>query len=281
LTEKGIECHVIHPTDIPYTYLEKKRKNDFRDSRKIARELSNGSLIPITVPDQQRQSDRDLVRLHSRLIFDRTRIKNRIKSYLVFWGIFIPKEFEGKNWPIRFVHWLKQLNFPEPSAKQTLDFYLDSLQNLNQQIKLVNQQIDPLCLKQPYVRLIPKLRTIPSIGKLSAMIILTEVGPINRFPSIKHLCSYFGITPNTYSSGENNYVGRMTKHGNNHLKRILIECAWQAMRKDPALYLYYKRRVGISDKNKTIVKVARKLLNRIRFVLKNEENYQKGIVAST
>jgi len=110
------------------------------------------------------------------------------------------------------------------------------------------------------------------------MILLTEIGDINRFKSLKSLCCYFGLVPNSRSSGETSHVGGMTRRGNSYLKFILIECAWTAMRKDPALLLAYKSAVVHIEPNKAIIKVARKLLNRIRYVLRNEKEYVAGVI---
>ena len=110
------------------------------------------------------------------------------------------------------------------------------------------------------------------------MTILTELININRFQKQDHLYSYCGLTPDCHSSGDTERIGKVSKRGNIFIKTVLIECAWVAVRKDPALLLYYKQQLSKMDRNKAIIKVARKLLNRIRFVLKNKTEYQIGII---
>ena len=105
-----------------------------------------------------------------------------------------------------------------------------------------------------------------------------NIEDINRFQKQDHLYSYCGLTPDCHSSGDIERIGKVSRRGNIFIKTVLIECAWVAVRKDPALLLYYKQQLPKMERNKAIIKVARKLLNRIRYVLKNKAEYQIGIV---
>lgn len=122
------------------------------------------------------------------------------------------------------------------------------------------------------------LQSIPSIGLLTAMILLTEIGDINRFKRLDELCSYCGIVPNCHSSGKKENTRGLSRRGNSIIKKVLIECAWVAVKKDPALLLYYKQQVTHMNSQKAIIKVARKLLSRIRYVLMNQKEYVLGII---
>jgi len=110
-----------------------------------------------------------------------------------------------------------------------------------------------------------------SNGILTAMTFLTEIGDINRFKNIDHLCSYCGLAPDCHNSGQTERIMGITRRGNIILKTILIECSWMAIRKDPALLLYYKQLLPRMNGNKAIVKVARKLLNRIAYVMRHQQ----------
>jgi len=111
------------------------------------------------------------------------------------------------------------------------------------------------------------------------MTLLTELGDIGRFRGVDELCSYCGIVPNCHNSGEAEHIGRLSRRGNATLKRILIECAWVAVRKDPALLLYYKQQITHMKGQKAIIKVTRKLLSRIRYVLLNQQPYVNGVIS--
>lgn len=277
LASMGINCSVIHPADVPTMDKEKKHKSDRIDSRKLGRSLKNGDLNAIYVPDEQIEQDRALLRTRDRIVRNKTRVKNRIKFFLMFFGVEIPDEFSGKIWSKGFIEWLNTLPLGK-SAKHSMKVYLSELNHLEVLEKELNKNIRGLARSEKYAKKVNLLMGIPSIGLISAMTLLTEIGDINRFKSLKSLCCYFGLVPNSRSSGETSHVGRITRRGNSYLKFILVECAWTAMRKDPALLLAYKSAIVHIEPNKAIIKVARKLLNRIRFVLKNEKEYVAGVI---
>ena len=277
LTSMGINCSVVHPADVPTMDKERKQKSDRIDSRKLGRGLKNGDLKAISVPDEQIEQDRALLRTRDRIVRNKTRVKNRIKFFLMFFGVVIPEKFSGKIWSKGFIEWLNTVWLGK-SASISLEVYLSELTHLEVLVKQLDKSIKELSKSDRYAKKVKLLMSIPSIGLTSAMILLTEIGDINRFKSLKALCCYFGLVPTSKSSGETSYVGRITRRGNSYLKFILIECAWTAMRKDPALLLAYKSAIVYTEPNKAIIKVARKLLNRIRYVLRNEKEYVAGVI---
>ena len=110
------------------------------------------------------------------------------------------------------------------------------------------------------------------------MILLTELGEITRFPSIDELSSYVGLIPDTQGSGEKEHVGGITQRSHSQLRWLLIEASWIAVRKDPALMMAFDQYCKRMRKTKAIVKIARKLLNRIRYVLKNQAEYVPAVL---
>jgi transposase len=156
---------------------------------------------------------------------------------------------------------------------------LEELLFLMTKEKQLRSAMKDLSLTARYQARMKVLRSVPAIGPIAAMTLLTELGDISRFKSLDQLSSYCGLTPNTYSSGMTERVTGLSRRGNPIVKTILIECAWLAVRKDPALLLYYKQLLPRMVATKAIIKVARKLLNRIRFVLKTNAEYVTGIVA--
>jgi transposase len=273
LIDEGIPCMVIHPADVPTSDKEKRQKSDRVDSRKLARGLKNKDFEAIYVPTLQQQQDRSLLRINDKITRDITRVKNRIKSFLRFFGIVIPKEFQGKNWSKGFINWLENVN-PGGNADTSIAFLLNGYSMLRGQEIQLDKQIKDLSEQVIYKEKVTLLMTIPGIGLQTAMILLTEIWDINRFPHFKSLCCYFGLVPDCHDSGETKRVGGNTKRGNVYLKYILIEISWMCIRYDSSLLLTYKSAVRVMDSNKAIIKVARKLLNRIRFVLKNNKSYQ-------
>lgn len=277
-SQKGIHCDVIHPADVPSSDKENKRKTDKVDSRKIAKGLKNGELNVIYIPDEHQEADRLLIRTRTNIVQDLTAVKNRIKAFLKIRGIGVPTTYRNGNWSRSFIKWLHTLQISEPSGKTALLAYIEEVEFLIAREKQLQVAIKSLSATERYAANMKLLTGVPSIGLIAAMTILTEIGNITRFKKLDHLCSYCGLTPNSHSSGETERTGGMSRRGNPFIKTILIECAWMAIRKDPALLLYYKQLLPRMNANKAIVKVGRKLLNRIRYVLVKQKEYETGII---
>jgi transposase len=273
LLKEKIDCIVINPADVPTTNKERKQKRDKVDCRKLARSLKNGELTPIYVPARTNLEDKLLLRSRVRISENRTRCKNRIKAILSFYGINIPDELDTGKWSQRFICWLKSINFIEDTGRLSLDIFLSELENLECLLKRINQEIRLLSKSVRYINRIRNLVTIPGVGLVTAMTLLTEIDDIGRFKSNDQLCSFIGLVPNVYASSETEHIGALTKRGNIWLKTLIIESSWIAVRKDPSLLSYYQKLTNRMKGHKAIIRVARKLVNRMRYVLKNDSPY--------
>ncbi len=167
----------------------------------------------------------------------------------------------------------------EVCGKQALQALLEELKYLRQIIAQLTRQIRSLSQQEKYRALVTYLDSVPGISVLSAMILLTEIIDINRFKSLDHLASYVGLIPGEDSSGEQERTTGISRRRNAHLRALLIECSWVAVRKDPALLMSFNQLTKRMPKNRAIVRIARKLLNRIRYVLKHEQLYESCVVA--
>jgi len=280
LKDLGIESMVVNSADIPTTGKEKVQKDDVRDSNKIARSLRNGDLVPIHVPASSTLEDRGLLRTRASLVRDLTRCKNRIKSFLYFRGIEFPESFRSPSthWSNRFMVWLEKIELTEPSSKATLNVYLSQSRHLRSTILETTRIIRELSRTEPYKSRQELLRTIPGIGDITSMTLLTELETMDRFASFDRLCGFVGLVPSTNSSGENESIGDLTPRGHSILRSALIESAWVAARIDPALNKSYHDYCHRMEPNKAIIRIARKLLSRIMYVLKNNKPYVCSIV---
>jgi transposase len=237
----------------------------------------NKDMKGIYIPDIFLQEERNLLRARQKIVRDKTRVKNRIKSYLKFQGIEI-EGYENRQWSKKYIDVLRKTNFSTSAGTYAFMAYLDELEYLGQQEAKLDVQIKQLSQSDRYKENVVLLSSVPSVGLISAMTFLTEIGDLNRFEKFDDLCSFFGLIPNCHSSGETEKVGHITKRGNQYLKSILIECAWVAIRKDPALLQCYKELLPRMNGNKAIIRIARRLLSRIRHVLIKKVKYQIGIV---
>jgi transposase len=277
LKSLGVNSMVVNPADIPTTDKEKVQKEDARDSRKIARALRNGDLKPIHIPTLKTLEDRALVRTRSTLVTDLIRNKNRIKSFLHLHGVEIPEQF-AKTWSKQFINWLDQVNMSEKSGKLSLIAIITSSKNLRDSILQVTSQIKELSKTNEYNEQVTLLRSIPGIGLMTAMTILTEIETINRFESFDKLCGFIGLIPSTHSSGEHDVVGDITPRGHSVLRKSIIESSWIAASIDPTLTKSYHNYCKRMEPNKAIIRIAKKLLSRIRYVLKNKQPYVYAVV---
>jgi len=276
----GIKSIVVNPADIPTTDKERVQKEDSRDSRKIARSLSSGTLTPIYIPSLKTQKDRSLLRTRSMLVKDLARYKNRIKSFLYFYGINIDDTFKNTqtHWSNRFMKWLESINPGEEIEKETLHVLIAESNHLRASILDITRQVRRLSQTEAYQKQVTLVRSVPGIGLITAMIILTELETINRFSNLDKMCGYIGLVPSTKSSGEKERTGDITPRGHSVLRSAIIESSWTAIRNDPSLMRSYLSYIKRMDQNRAIVKIAKKLLSRIRFVLANNKPYICSIV---
>jgi len=278
LVELGIDNIVVHAADIPTTSKEKSYKSDSVDSRKIARELRNGSLQGVWIPDQKLQDLRSLCRLRLKLVRDQSRVKNRIKSYLHFSGIAIPERSEIWPWTGAFITWLEGIPFENPPARDCLLGYVQELKNLKTQIAEVLKKLR-YYTQEPGIKevVLDCLRSIPGIGFITAITLYTELGDINRFPKLDALASFVGLVPSVASSGDKEIVHGISDRHNRYLRNLLLEAAWVATSKDPAMLLAYKELSKRMSKQKAIIRIARKMLNRVRYVWRTKKTYVASV----
>lgn len=277
----GVDCVVIHPADVPSSQKEKLQKTDAVDSRKLARSLRGNELEAIHLPEQYLEADRALIRQRFRVVRDISRTKNRVKSLLFQFGVAIPESFtaaQTRHWSKRYTDWLRGLAIKELRLRQTLDNYLDMGERQREHLLVVNKQVRDLARSATYERSFSLMVSIPGIGMMTAMTYLVQLGDIRRFKTLDDLCSYVGLVPRMYGSGDKMQTGRMVKRGRKEMKIMLIEASWEAIRKDPALMAKFNELAKRMNKNKAIIRIARKMLSRIRYVLTNQQPYELGVV---
>lgn len=278
LRELGIDCIVVNPADVPTKDKERSGKTDKVDCRKLARCLRNGELNGIYVPARANIEDRGLLRTRRSMVKKQVRCKAQIKSMLAFYGIHLPEDIVHQNWSSKFINWIQSIQMERASGNYVFKVYLYELSQLRQVVTALNRQIRILARRDEYKTNVQLLKTVPGINTLTAMTLLTELFNIDRFQSLDKLASYIGLVPDTDSSGEKDTKKGMTNRKNRFLRFLIIEDAWIAVRRDPALLMAFERLTKKMKKTRAIIHIARKLLNRIRYVLKNQKEYVPAVV---
>ena len=277
--ELGIDCIVINPADVPTAHKEKEHKTDPVDSNKLSRELEKGSLTSIYIPSEDEQHLRSLCRLYTTTVQSTTRVKNRIKGLLYFNGIKLP--IHSSNWSAKFISFLQTLPLDNGPAKKTLSILMEELLLHRMHMVFILKELREYVRNDRSGIIIRLLRTVPGVGFKSAVILYTKIMDMKRFSNIDKLRTYVGLVPSIHDSGETQSFSGLTVRKKSFLKRVIIESAWVAVRKDTALLAYYNKLVSRMKSQQAIIRIAVKLLSRIRYVWLNERAYIAGIIEGT
>lgn len=276
LVEQGFENIVVNASDIPTTEKEKLMKTDAVDSEKIAWSLKRGELKGIHIKQKEYMDDTNLLRLRLRLIKDLARQKVRTKHLLYTQGVKYPDRFQknGSHWSRCFMTWLRQEVKLLSEEKQTLLLLCDEVENTRQAILKVTREIRRLSKMDKYKDNFELLTSIPGIGLIIAMSILTELDndPL-RFPNERAFVSFLGLIPTCHDSGAKKVNGEKTYRGNKQLGPLIVECSWVAIQKDTELSACYLNWCQRMKPQMAIIKVARKLACKAYAVLKTKTKY--------
>jgi transposase len=281
LKQLGVDCMVIHPADVPTTSKEHQQKSDKTDSRKLARTLRDKKFTGIDIPSHKTEADRALVRQRFRIVKDLSRIKHRVKSLFYQFGIDIPERFsenQSRSWPKSYINWLKNVSLEWQNIREVLDSYIRTAEYLRNELLLVTKLIRKMTQEEYYRHNHELLLSIPGIGVTVSMMILTQIDDVKRFHTLDQMCNYIGLVPSMHGSGDKLKIGKLINRGRKELKIMMIEASWRAVRVDPALMAKFNELCITMPKNKAIIRIARKLISRIRHILVHKVKYELGIL---
>ena len=279
LERQGIHNIVVNPADIPTTDKERKQKEDKRDSRKIAKSLRSGDLQGIYIPQVSTMEFRSLVRYRKTLVKEICRNKNRIKSFLHYNGLSIPASLNtaARYWSGNFTKWLRSIELNTTMGKTVLNYTLDVTDFLRSRLLDINRELRKLSISSIYSEDIGLLCSIPGIGLITAVTLISEIDNFKRFKNLDRFCSYVGLVPTTHSSGEKDSTGQITPRSNKSIRAVIVEAAWIASRLDPALAKKFNELRIRMKPNEANIRIAKKLLSRIRSVMINKVNYEYSV----
>lgn len=280
LRKAGINNIIVNPADVPSTNKDKRRKTDKIDSKKLARELSVNHLEGIYVPSNEEEALRSFSRLRIQLTKDQTRIKNRIKSLLYFSGVDIPENAEIKHWSGNFIKYLTEIKFDNREKRLTLDYLLDSLKNLREQLVKIIRELRSIVQNDPQIKkIMGHIQSVPGIGFITSITLYTELMDIKRFGKFDKLSAFIGLVPDTNSSGETEIDTGLSIRQQKYLRSLLIEAAWKSIKEDPAITMAFGNLTKRMTKQRAIIRIVKKLLSRIMYVWKNQTDYVCSVVA--
>jgi transposase len=216
-------CEVVAPSLIPVKAGDRV-KTDRRDARKLAKYLQGGLLTEVRPPSEQQEAARDLTRCRRALRGDLMRARHRVSKWLMRRGVhYSPGQ---RQWTSMHQRWLHSLLFEDGVEQFTFDQYLFAIEQLLEQVSRLDSRLEELAQSESYKAPVGWLRCFRGIDVVAAMTLITEVHDFRRFDSPRQLMSYLGLTPSEYSSGESKSQGAITKAGNTHARRVLVEVSW-------------------------------------------------------
>ena len=270
--QMGWEVTVVNPADVPTSNKRYYQKTDALDCRNLSRQLSLGGLKGIFVPDERGDELKSLLRHRAAITRQLRAAKTHIKSYLLYQGIKIPEGYDNPNWTKSFIAWLKDIKWNAPTGKICLDSKLRVYEFIHAEYLQLANDLRAYCRKH-HKRDYYLLKSIPGVGGYLASALLAELGDIRRFGSEASFASYIGLVPMMRNSGGTENVFGVTPRCRGLLRSYIVEAAWVALRMDPQMQQYYRNHIGKNPKS-IIVKIARKLLNRILSIIKTGKPYQ-------
>jgi transposase len=242
---------VAHPGQVRLIFKSKK-KNDRIDAAKLATLLFLGQVPRAYIPEARVRSWRGLVEFRRATVDKRTAVKNGLRA--LFRGCGIQSVHPRKGlWAGKGLAWLREMKLPQPTDHVKRDCLMDQLDQLQRQVKRVELELDQIALDHAGVAL---LRTIPGVGARTAEAVLAYIDNPHRFERVKQVGAYFGLVPCQDQSSDVSRLGHITRQGPATVRKLLVEAAWQGIRRSPTLKVYYQRICGGKKERRKIALVA-------------------------
>lgn len=223
LAGMGVACDIIAPSLVPVRAGDRV-KTDRRDAKKLVRLLRAGELSFVSPPTPELEGLRDLLRCRDDLRCARTAARHRVAKQLLRHGRVYR---EGKtSWTLKHHAWIARQRLDEPLAQLALGQMLIHLDGIDRQLEILDKRLDEIARDERWAWQVQKLRAFRGIQTLTALGLISEIGDFARFSHPRELASWLGITPTEYSSGDSQHRGHITKAGNRHARRLLVEAAW-------------------------------------------------------
>ena len=234
LKKLGVDCIVGAVSKMVKPAADKRTKNDRRDAEFLAKQLMAHNIVEVFIPDEQTEGARNLSRVHEDIREDLTRAKHRLTHLLIRWG-YVWNEYtkDGKrkgSWTQAHWEWIRSITLPDPAAQESLDYYISEVRHIEAQKKAIEKRIAQHANKPRWKDRVEALRCMKGIEVITAFALVVEVGVFSRFKSARAFSSWLGLVPSEHSSGERIARGGITKAGNSHLRKLLVEASWHYTR---------------------------------------------------
>jgi transposase len=258
LRKAELECDVIAPSLTP-TRPGDRVKTNRRDAQNLARLHRAGELTVIQVPDEKQEALRDLIRARENVREDVTRRQHRLNRFLARQGYSYR---EGDKWTQKHWIWIRKVRFEDLNLQAVLDESIRAVEQSLEQLNTFNAKVEENAQKPEYTKKVAHYKTLRGVQTVTAMTIVAEVGDMRRYGMAPQFMASTGLVSSEYSTGDNQRRGRITKTGNAHLRRVLVEASWHYRHRPMAGPAIKKRRKGQAEAVVSIAERADQRLNR-------------------
>ena len=230
LSDLGVDCVVGAVSKMIKPVADRRRKNDRNDAEFLARMLSVGNVVEVWVPDDECEAARDLARALEDARDDLKRSKQRLSKFLLRHGLgFDEKTPSGqrkKNWTQAYWSWVRSISFAERADNEVLSYYIDDVKQAAENKAGLEGIVKAEEGKPRWKRRVDSLCCLKGIDVMTAADLVFEAGEFSRFKNARSFAAWIGLTPSEHPSGESVRKGGITKAGNKHLRKTLVEAAW-------------------------------------------------------
>ena len=276
LEKAGISCIVVAPSLVPQKAGDRV-KTDSRDAVKLARFLRSGDLTAIHVHDAQTEAMRDLERARDDAKNAERVARQQLSKFLLRHGRIYPQK---KTWTGSHLDWVRGQKFDHEAHNRVLPEYVRAVEEATARVERLTKDIVELVESWHLKPLVTALQAMRGIKLLSAVILAAEIGDMSRFSTAPQLMAFTGLVPSEHSSGGTKKRGSITRTGNRHARRILVESAWAYRFRPTMSYEIRRRNVGVAPEVQAIAwKAQARLHGRYARLLANGKNKQQTVTA--
>jgi transposase len=270
LTEMEVACMVVAPGLIPHRPSDRV-KTDRRDARTLVRALRNGDLTGVYVPTKRDESVRDYLRMYEDAKSDLKKVKQRVLHFLLRRGW---RYEEGNNWTEKHREWIRSLDMEHPIDQETLSEYLSQIADLEEKCQRIASRVEEIAAEDRYETRVATLKAFKGIETLIALSLVVEICDFRRFGTAEQFMAFLGLVPSERSSGNKRRLGGITKAGNSHLRKLLVQAAWHYRSYHATSSRLMKRRRGLEAPLVSYANRAGRRLNKkyLRLVFKGKRN---------
>jgi transposase len=275
LREAGIDCVVVAPSLVPGKPGDRV-KTDRRDARRLAHYLRSGDLTAVYVPDEAQEAIRDLERARDGAKRAERVARHQLSKFLLRHD----RRWQYTTWTQKHRQWIRTQKFDYPAQQRVLEDYLKAVEDLAERVARLTAQMEELVQDTVLAPLVKALQAFRGISMVSAVTIAAEAGDLRRFGTAQQFMSYVGLIPSEDSSGQRRRQGPITRCGNGHLRRILVESAWH-YRHYPLMSKELRRRnQGVATGVQRIAWEAQKRLHkRMYHLVRAGKSVNKAVTA--